>query len=171
VVYAYTPRRTRDGPAQFLKRLHGYLQADAFSSYDRICAGSGVIEVACLAYVRRKCFEARTSARVLSHAALACIRQHYAVEHAAEGLSAEGRCAPRQKNSVPLLTAFSDWLMEQGHRVLPKSPNGQAIAYAQSTWAALCRYPEHGELSIDNKLAERMLRAQAIGEELHVRRE
>jgi hypothetical protein len=29
--------------------------------------------------------------------------------------------------------------------------------------AALCRYPEHGGLSIDNNLAERMLRAQAIG--------
>ena len=47
--------------------------------------------------------------------------------------------------------------------MLPKSPIGQAIAYAQSNWAALCRYPEHGELSIDNNLAERMLRAQAIG--------
>ena len=30
-------------------------------------------------------------------------------------------------------------------------------------WVALLRYPESGELSIDNNLAERMLRAQAIG--------
>jgi hypothetical protein len=29
--------------------------------------------------------------------------------------------------------------------------------------AALCRYPEHEGLSIDNNLAERMLRAQALG--------
>ena len=35
----------------------------------------------------------------------------------------------------------------------------QAIAYAQSNWAALCRYTEHGDPSIDNNLAERMLRA------------
>ena len=47
--------------------------------------------------------------------------------------------------------------------MLPRSPIGQAIAYAQSNWAALCRYPEHGDLSIDNNLAERMLRAQALG--------
>src|SRR5262249_62264740 len=47
--------------------------------------------------------------------------------------------------------------------VLPKSPIGQAIAYAQSNWPALLRYTESGELSIDNNLAERMLRAQAIG--------
>ena len=32
----------------------------------------------------------------------------------------------------------------------------------RSNWAALGRYPEHGGLSIDNNLAERMLRAQAI---------
>jgi hypothetical protein len=56
-----------------------------------------------------------------------------------------------------------DWLTEQGRKALPKSPIGQAIAYAQSNWAALLRYTEHGDLSIDNNLAERMLRAQAIG--------
>jgi transposase len=100
--------------------------------------------------VRRKFFEARTSAPVLAHTALARIRQLYAVEGAAEGLSAEGRRALRQRDSVPLLTAFEEWLTEQGRHVLPKSPIGQAIAYTQSNWAALCRYPEHGELSIDN---------------------
>ena len=80
-----------------------------------------------------------------------------------QDLSAEGRCALRQRDAVPLLTAFEKWLTEQGRHMLPKSPIGQAIAYAQSNWEALCRYPEHGELSIDNNLAERMLRAQAIG--------
>src|SRR5512135_2742659 len=60
VVYDYTPRRTRDGPEKFLKGFRGYLQADAFSGYDRICAGPDVIEVACWAHVRRKFFESRT---------------------------------------------------------------------------------------------------------------
>jgi hypothetical protein len=152
-VYDYTPRRTRDGPEKFLKGFRGYLQADAFSGYDRICAGPDVVEVACWAHVRRKFFEARTSAPVLAHAALARIRQLYAVEHAAEELSVEGRYALRQRDSVPLLVAFGEWLTEQGRHVLPKSPIGQAIAYAQSNWAALCRYPEHGELSIDNVIA------------------
>jgi transposase len=163
VVYDYTPRRTRDGPELFLKGFQGYLQADAFSGYDRICAGSGVKEVACWAHVRRKFFESRTSAPVLAHAALARIRQLYKIETAAEEFSAEDRRALRQRDSVPLLTAFGVWLAEQKRVALPKSPIGQAIAYAQSNWAALCRYPEHGELSIDNNLAERMLRAQAIG--------
>ena len=163
VVYDYTPRRTRDGPEDFLKGYRGYLQADAFTGYDRICAGSGAIEVACWAHVRRKFYESRTSAPVPAHAALARIRQLYKIEHDAADLSAEDRRALRQKDAVPLLTAFEGWLTEQGGRALPKSPIGQAIAYARSNWAALLRYTEHGDLSIDNNLAERMLRAQAIG--------
>jgi hypothetical protein len=87
----------------------------------------------------------------------------YKIETAAEAFSAKDRRALRQRDSVPLLTAFGEWLTAQGRLTLPKSPIGQAIAYAQSNWAALCRYLEHGELSIDNNLAERMLRAQAIG--------
>jgi transposase len=163
VVYDYTPRRTRDGPEEFLKGFRGYLQADAFSGYDRICAGSGVIEVACWAHVRRKFYESRTSAPVPAHAALARIRQLYKIEHAAAELPADDRRALRQRDALPLLNAFEGWLAEQGRQVLPKSPIGQAIAYARSNWAALLRYTEHGELSIDNNLAERMLRAQALG--------
>jgi len=163
VVYDYTPRRTRDGPEQFLKAFRGYLQADAFSGYDRICAGPDVIEVACWAHVRRKFFESRTSAPVPAHAALARIRQLYKIEHDAAELSAHDRRCLRQKEALPLLNAFEEWLAEQGRQALPKSPIGQAIAYAQSNWAALLRYTEHGDLSIDNNLAERMLRAQAIG--------
>jgi transposase len=100
---------------------------------------------------------------VLAHVALARIRQLYAVEHADEDFSAEDRRTLRQRDSVPLLTAFGEWLTEQERLVLSKSPIGQAIRYAQSNWPALIRYPESGELSIDNNLAERMLRAQAIG--------
>jgi hypothetical protein len=44
VVYDYTPRRTRNGPEDFLKGYRSYLQAHAFTGYDRICAGLGVME-------------------------------------------------------------------------------------------------------------------------------
>jgi hypothetical protein len=163
VVYDYTPRRTRDGPARFLKEFRGYLQVGAFSVYDGLYAGPDVTEVASWAHVRRKFFESRTSAPVLAHAALARIRQLYKIETAPEGSSAEDRSALRRRESVPLLTAFGEWLTEQGRLALPRSPIGQAISYTQANWAALYRYPERGELRIDNNLAERMLRAQAIG--------
>ncbi len=46
-VYDFTENRKRDGPVQFLAGYAGYLQADAFSGYDGIYAGSdgGIREV------------------------------------------------------------------------------------------------------------------------------
>ena len=50
-VYDFTENRKRDGPARSLAGYTGYLQADAFSGYDGIFAGSdgGIREVACWA--------------------------------------------------------------------------------------------------------------------------
>jgi hypothetical protein len=48
-----------------------------------------VIEVACWAHVRRKFFEARTSAPLPAQVALARVRQLYAIETAGATLSAE----------------------------------------------------------------------------------
>jgi transposase len=104
VVYDYTPRRTRDRPERFLEGFRGYLQADAFSGYDRMCAGPDVNEVACWAHVRRKFFESRTSAPVLAHQALARIRQLYKIETAAEEFTAEDRRAlERVMNYSPVV--------------------------------------------------------------------
>lgn len=164
-VYDFTPTRSRDGPEKFLAPFSGYLQADAFAGYDRLLAGPNVIEVACWAHTRRKLFDAKLTAPDLAHEALARIGQLYAIEREAKArqMTNEERCQVRQSRSVPLLEAFGDWLNAQRDRVLPKSPIGQATAYALSNWPALCRYPEGGDLSIDNNVSERALRAQVIG--------
>ncbi len=47
--------------------------------------------------------------------------------------------------------------------MLPKSPIGQAIAYALRHGQALTRYLDDGFLDIDNNVAERTLRHIAIG--------
>ncbi len=181
VVFDYTPNHARDGPARVLADYHGYLQADAFSGYDGIYLGSGgaILEVACNAHARRKFYEARTSDAARSHAALAWYRQLYAVEHTAtEQIGQRERAAGapvpateaealrlelRQRQALPVLTDFHGWLVEQQRQVLPKSPMGQAIAYALKNWTALCRYTEAGCLSIDNNAAEREMKKIALG--------
>ena len=47
--------------------------------------------------------------------------------------------------------------------MLPKSPEGEAIAYTLSNWKALTRYSDDGDLEIDNNRAERSLRGIAVG--------
>jgi transposase len=169
-IFAYTPSRSRDGPMDFLKQWSGYLQADAFGGYDGIYAGQAggrVIEVACWAHARRKFHEARNSDPAASTQALAYIRLLYDVEVQAKELPAAERQRLRQERSVPLLQQFRQWLDGQqasrGGPILPKSPMGQAIAYALNQWDALCVYTTDGDLAIDNNASENALRRVAIG--------
>ena len=142
-VYDYTSDRSRDGPEKFLGDFKGYLQADAYSGYDRIYS-RGVVEVGCFAHARRKFYDARMSDPERAHEALARIRALYAVEVAGKGLDDAGRLALRRERSAPPLERLGTWLDEQARVVLPKSPIGGAIGYARSNWAALNRFTEAG---------------------------
>ncbi len=166
-VYDYTPNRSRAGPDAFLKGFRGYLQADAYSGYDEIYkdAGRGVTEVACWAHARRKFFEAQSSDLMRSTVVLAYVHLLYEVEHEARDqcLKADERRALRQARSKPILADIKAYLERERPKVLPKSPEGQAISYTLSNWAALERYSEDGDLEIDNNGAERSLRGVAVG--------
>jgi transposase len=166
-VYDYTPSRSRDGPEAFMEDFSGYLQADAYSGYDRLYKDREreVVEVACWAHARRKFYEAQTSDLMRSMVMLAYIRLLYDVEREARerALDSAGRLALRKEKSVPILKDIKGYLRKEQANVLPKSPEGQAIAYALSNWEALTRYCEDGDLEIDNNGAERSLRGIAIG--------
>jgi transposase len=170
-VFDFTVNRKRDGPQQFLATYQGYLHADAFSGYDGLYlpdpgpAGARIIEVACNAHARRKFYEARSSAALASHQALAYYRQLYELERRAHDLefSATQRLHMRQDLAVPILETFHAWLEAQRAQALPKSPLGEAVGYALNNWSALIRYTEAGFLSIDNNVAEREMKRIAIG--------
>jgi hypothetical protein len=76
---------------------------------------------------------------------------------------AEQRFALRQRYALPVLSELRRFLEGERVRVLPKSPEGGAVAYALSNWAALCQYAGDGCLGIDYNAAERSLRGVAIG--------
>jgi hypothetical protein len=60
VVYGFTWSRTRDGPLKMLAGDRGYLQVDAAPAYDDVIAQHPeIIEVGCLAHMRRYFKEAR----------------------------------------------------------------------------------------------------------------
>lgn len=166
-VYDYTPDRSRAGPDRFLQPFNGYLQADAYAGYDALYRdpARGVTEVACWAHARRRVFEARDVDPMRAMVLLAYIRLLYEVEREARdrALDAAGRRALRQERSVPILADVEAYLKREQPHVLPKSPIGEAIAYALNNWAALARYTEDGDLEIDNNAAERSLRGVAVG--------
>ncbi len=166
-VYDYTPNRSRDGPEEFLKEFRGYLQADAYSGYDHFYQepDRGIVEVACWAHSRRRFFEAQSSDLMRSTVMLAFIRLLYDIEREARdrNLDPAARRALRQEKAQPILQDIRAYLEREHPQVLPKSPEGQAIAYTLSNWQALTRYCEDGDLEIDNNGAERSLRGVAVG--------
>ena len=87
----------------------------------------------------------------------------YAIEHQAKELDAAARMALRQEKAIPLLTALKVWLDSLALIALPKSPLGEAVAYARNQWTALLVYVTNGRLAIDNNAAERAVKPYAIG--------
>ena len=53
-IYDYRDSRSRDGPAQILKNFRGYLQTDAYASYESVVSESSgrIIPVGCWAHVQ-----------------------------------------------------------------------------------------------------------------------
>jgi transposase len=155
------------------KRYRGYLNADAHNVYDHLFLSGDIIEVGCWTHCRRHFYEAKESDPARAHLVLARIRQLYQVEEEAQELIAQRqlhgtetdalRLQMRQQKSLRAVNDLKQWLVDEGPKVLPKSPIGQAIAYALRHWQALRRYLDDGFLDIDNNVAELTLRHIAIG--------
>ena len=176
-VFDFTMSRKRDGPSRFLKGFRGYLQADAFSGYDGIYAGGGVVEVglqrARAAQVRRGAEDGPVAggrgAGLLSPALCDREGDQGGDRQAARGRDRRIRRGPRfgcgsaRNGRCRFWSAFETWLEAQKPDVLPKSPMGGAIGYVQNHWEALIRYTSSGYLSIDNNVSEQHMKTIATG--------
>ena len=164
-IYDYRDSRSREGPARMLKNFRGYLQTDAYASYESVVLESAgrIIPVGCWAHARREFFDARLNQGYEAHYVLSLIGQLYDIEDEVRSYSPEARLAARQERSVPILGRLEKFLRDQKGQALPKSQYGKAVGYALNHWAELCRFTESGVLEIDNNIAERTMRLCAIG--------
>ena len=164
VFFEFSPNWQNRWPLATLEGWQGHLQADAYKGWDAVFKRDPkVLEVGCNAHSRRKYFEARQTSSALATVALGYFRELYDVEREAKGMSPEGRRFLRQLKAEPVMRRFRVWLDEVRPKVLPKSPIGKALTYANNQWDALSRYLVDGELSIDNNATERELRMVAVG--------
>jgi transposase len=142
VVFDFTADYTAAGPNEFLKGYKGYFQADALAQYEGLYGKDKAKHVCCMAHARRKFVTAADGGDERANAALAWIRQLYAIEHDLPPLlppsddpaaqhqrrqREEDRRDRRQKETAPILAELKKWLDEQQPKVLPKTPLGQAI--------------------------------------------
>jgi hypothetical protein len=128
-----------------------------------------------MAHLRRKVFEARDDAPVATDLLLAAIQKLYRVERQAK----EQKLAPaalrelRQTQARPLFEDLGALIDAYAQEVLPKSPLGKALSYAQSQWPAMARYLEVPQAELDNNSIEHALRGVVMGRKnwLHVGQE
>lgn len=178
VVFDFTTGYTADGPKAFFEGYAGYLQADALAQYEGLYRAGKVTHVCCWAHARRKFVAAHDAGDERARRALELVGALYAIERALPPLLTpsdepgaaehrrvreEQRHAIRARESEVVLSELRAWLDATRPSALPKSPLGSAIGYATNNWAALARYRDAGYLAIDNNLAERTLRAVAVG--------
>lgn len=164
-VYDYSSTREQAVPQEFLKGYKGYLQADAFPGYDILYESGDVIEVGCMAHVRRKFFDIAEIAgsNSLAGAALNIIGDIYIVEDKYRHMDHKKRYYFRKKYLRPIYRKFSRWLVIKQKLVIPNTPIYRAINYALNHWRALQNVFADGRLEVDNNIAERAMRIVAIG--------
>lgn len=169
VLFDYQPGRGQQYPKAFLARYTGWLMTDGYDAWRTL---EGAKHLGCMAHARRKFTDAlkgRKKPGGPSVEALKFFEALYEVERLAGQTPPDGETREqhtlrlRQRHSVPILTAFKEWLDKQAPQVLPKSLTGKAIAYARNQWEYLINYASNGLAPIDNNLLERDIRVFVTG--------
>ena len=176
IVFDFRTDKSQKGPKEFLQGTRaGFLQTDGGSSYVPVFKALYLLHVACMAHIRRGIFEARTDAPLAVDLLLAAIQKLYRIESRAKamGLSLEARLQLRQREAMPIFEDLGQLIVTLRADVLPKSPLGRALSYAQNQWPAMARYLEVAPAELDNNSTEHGLRGIVLGRRnwLHVGQE
>lgn len=167
--FMYDNHRSGKAACRFLhgSRAGDYLMTDDCPSYNRPIKEFRLVDMRCMAHIRRKFVDAKTSG---SHAdyhkrMLVKIGQLYRIERLATKLkySDEQRGELRKKYSEKIMSQIKTVLENPGFAVLPQTDTGTAINYFLKNRKEASRFLESGELPIDNSADERIIRPFAIG--------
>lgn len=166
IAYRFAPDRSGETPLDVLGGTQGTLVVDAYTGYNRVADVDGRSRSSCLAHVRRRFFEALSSAEADARKALTLILDVYRVEHEAKKrgiVRTDEHLALRRSRGRDAMNAFTTWLEQNKDRFPPKSAMGQAISYALNRGDTLTRFLDDVRIPLDNNASERALRIVALG--------
>lgn len=165
ITYKFSAGRSGKTPREVLGGTKGTLLVDAYTGYNPVIDVDGRQRAACLAHVRRKFFDALTTAPEAQDA-LDIILDIYRVEHRAteDGIvRTEAHARLRKKQSRSAMKRLRTWIDRHRDRSPPKGPLGKAISYALDNWNELQRFLDDVNVPLDNNASERALRIVALG--------
>ena len=151
------------------RRFRGVLQVDGYAGFERLTAGGDIVLAACWAHARRKFYDVHeATGSPIAAEALRRIAELYAIETTIRGHTAEERQGVRNAQSRPLVEAMKPWLETELGRIPGRGGLAEAIRYALTRWAALCRFLDDGRIELDNNPVERAIRPVALGRKNHL---
>ena len=165
ISYRYSPNRSGETPVQVLGGTKGFLISDGYTGYNKVTMPEGRERVGCIAHLRRRFFDALSTAPE-GRGALDFILEVYKVEKIASDLGIVGtpkHLALRQEKSRRAMQDLHAWLEAERPKHLPKGPMGEAIGYALNQWGPLTRFLDDARLPVDNNGSERALQPAALG--------
>jgi len=171
-VFDFQPNQTAQPIYDFLAGYSGVVQCDAHGNYNALFAPKVLdekcpppTECGCHAHCRRGFKDAEKLEPEWSKQFLDLYKKLYKIESEIKEATIDERLFRRRNESVPLLDALFDLCRkcQSDPLTLPKSPLGQACAYALNNEAALWVYSSDARLNIDNNVSERTLREYVIG--------
>jgi transposase len=171
VSYFYSPDRKGEHPKAHLADFSGILHADGYAGFRDLYEATqpdkpaAIQEAACWAHVRRKFFDLTTSpgTHPIAEETLVRIGELYDIENAIRGAPPDGRKTIRQRQAKPKIEALRRWWDKMLAELPRSSSTAEAIRYAITRWASLCRFLDDGTIEIDNNAAERAIRPIALG--------
>ena len=153
-----------------MKEFSGqYVQTDGYSAYVHLNErlGKEIIQIPCLAHVRRKFRDSLTYHRKKAQEALAIINEIIRNEsvYKEQKLDPKAIEERRELELRPLLNRFRDWLKKEieGKSFFAESNIGKAIKYAWERIDQFYQVIKNGLLELSNNLAERTMRSHALG--------
>jgi transposase len=144
-----------------------YLMVDDCPSYNKPVKELKLIDMRCMAHIRRKFVDASEAGHHKDYLKKVIIKigQLYRLERYAtmKNFTVEQRTDLRQRLSSSVLDDIKKMLVDPGFILLPQSLAGTAINYFLKNWNEATRFIEWGALPIDNTADERINRPFTIG--------
>jgi transposase len=167
IMFDFQPSRAGKHANNFLQNWEGHLMVDDYAGYKHLFADTasrGIVELGCLAHVRRKFFDLYAANKhTVAEEALRRIGILYGYEREWAALCCAERGRLRMEKAKPEVIALQTWLMTQRIAAAQGSALAKALDYALKRWTAVARYTEDGAFPLDNNAVENAIRPIALG--------
>jgi transposase len=163
----YTPDWKGTWPQTTLAEFRGrVIQSDGYAGLAPVFARpDGPRRAGCMDHCRRRFVKALDAGDARATVVVAALRELYAVEAQARaaGVAPDELLRRRQRDSRPIIDRLHRLIADLAGRATPKSPLGNAVAYAIHQWPTLIVFLDDPRIPLSNAHVERQQRRTAIG--------